>query len=221
MVRVPATRDNIELMYADMVSTKIKELEKEGKLPEPPSGFENILDFVDVSIDPHQSLHAMAPLLENFNELLNRLGFQVIRNNSNIPFITSDNPVIWFDPKYAEKEIVPHTIEPNGSAILIFPIAIDLLLVGTTANRADFEKYGLLEAITPPQSLIIMYNRLIAKFAYREVFSSRNDTGDLVSKFSNLSPTLKKVSIPGPKGITSQWTRIFGPIRKKAKWEKP
>jgi hypothetical protein len=47
-------------------------------LPPKPEGHENILDHISVAIDPHQSLHAMPPILQGFAIVLDHLGFETI-----------------------------------------------------------------------------------------------------------------------------------------------
>ena len=57
-------------------------LVRNGKLPPPPPGFEDILDKVDVSIDPHQSIHAMPGLINKIGELFDTVGLAIIHNTS-------------------------------------------------------------------------------------------------------------------------------------------
>ena len=59
-VRVPAARDLAERAYAHVVMQELRALDAAGQLDPKPDGFENILDLVQVTVDPHQSIHAMA-----------------------------------------------------------------------------------------------------------------------------------------------------------------
>ncbi len=119
-VRVPATRDAIELNLADQVKATTLKLEKFGKLPRPPKGFENILSEIEITISPHKSIEAMAPIALEFGQILARLGLGILYNGSGIPFITSDNPVIWFNPEQGESEIIPYSESSGGDIILFF-----------------------------------------------------------------------------------------------------
>jgi hypothetical protein len=62
-VRVPASRDACEAMLAEMVKVTARLLAATGKLPAKPEGFEDILNHMEVSIDPHQSIHAMVDMI--------------------------------------------------------------------------------------------------------------------------------------------------------------
>ena len=59
-VRVPAARDLAEAIYAATVRGTMNHLARAGKLPPPPAEYPDLLDRVTISIDPHQSIHAMA-----------------------------------------------------------------------------------------------------------------------------------------------------------------
>ncbi|MFT4578866.1 MAG: hypothetical protein ACI9UO_001692 [Nitrospinales bacterium] len=54
--RVPASRDVSEKMLAETVKATLRQLDASGKLPPKPKGYENMLDHLDVSIDPHKSM---------------------------------------------------------------------------------------------------------------------------------------------------------------------
>jgi hypothetical protein len=51
-VRVPAVRDAAEKMDAAFVKATMMTLEAQGKLPPKPEGFEDILDHIEIAIDP-------------------------------------------------------------------------------------------------------------------------------------------------------------------------
>jgi hypothetical protein len=71
----------------------------------------------------------MREIIIGLGELISTLGFGVIRNNSNLPFITSDNPVIWFDPSKKKNEILPYTITPQSpifEVVLLFRTGLRL-----------------------------------------------------------------------------------------------
>jgi hypothetical protein len=62
-VRVPASRDACEAMLAEIVKVKARLLDATGKLPAKPEGFEDILNHVEVAINPHQSIHAIVDMI--------------------------------------------------------------------------------------------------------------------------------------------------------------
>ena len=48
------------------------------------------------------SLHAMPDLAKGFSIILDQLGFEVLHNKTDVSFLTSDNPVVCFDPTVPE-----------------------------------------------------------------------------------------------------------------------
>ncbi|HEV2302028.1 MAG TPA: DUF4238 domain-containing protein [Stellaceae bacterium] len=111
-VRVPAARDMVELSLSEQVKAEARLLDQKGMLPPKPAGYENILDHLEVSIDPHQSLHAMPALAKGFSKVLDSLEFDVLHNQTSLSFITSDNPVIYFEPTAHEEGVLPYQVRP-------------------------------------------------------------------------------------------------------------
>lgn len=50
---------------------------------------------------------AMEPLLRGVADLYERVGFEVLHNQTDVGFITSDNPVIYFDPDLPDASVRP------------------------------------------------------------------------------------------------------------------
>ena len=105
--RVPASRDVTEKMHAERVLSIARQLDAEGKLSPKSEGFEGILDHVEVSINPHQSLHAMVTVMQATGQVFDQIGFYAAHNKTSLPFLTSDNPVIWFDPSFQDADLQP------------------------------------------------------------------------------------------------------------------
>lgn len=109
-VRVPAARDMIELMSADILMNHMRRVDEKGVLPPRPAGLE--LSDIHVAIDPHMSIHALPKIIEGYVKIWDDLVFEIIHNRSGIPFITSDNPVIYFDPSVPERAMLPYPVRP-------------------------------------------------------------------------------------------------------------
>jgi hypothetical protein len=79
-VRVPAARDAVEAVLASSVKTVAKIMEDAGKLPPPPPDLADYLKFqnLEVTIDPHRSIHAMATLARGFAAVANVVGLEVL-----------------------------------------------------------------------------------------------------------------------------------------------
>lgn len=135
-VRVPATRDMVEISLSEQVKAEARLLDRLGKLPPKPEGMEDILDHMVAAIDPHQSLRAMGELAKGFGVVLDHVGFEVVHNGTEISFLTSDNPVVCFDPTVQEARVLPYQVRPPRGAIeLLFPIDADTLLRGRSGLR--------------------------------------------------------------------------------------
>lgn len=221
-VRVPASRDAMELMQAEQVKATIRVIEAAEKLPAKPPGFENlnIADVVNVSIDPHQSIHGMATVLQGLEQLLNHLGFAILHNTTEIAFLTSDNPVIWFDHTVAEDRMRPYAVQPDGPMTLVMPLSPTLLLYGHSDLRDRFVRDSLIHSEMGDRQWIKTANRLICKFAYEAVFASAPGHEKLIERYAMISPVLETVTMPTESGgfmILHQ--QVFGQRTPKAKWK--
>jgi hypothetical protein len=221
-VRVPACRDPIELVLAQLVRQTAKHLQRTGKIPPPPVGFETLLDCAEISIDPHRSILAMVPILKGFGELLQHIGFEIVHNATQEHFITSDNPVIYFDPDMPESKLLPYTIRPPYRRVeLLLSISPNLLIRGKS-------ELPMIKAGMQPRHVEIRVasevrriNRLIARFGYRFVFADHNGLEPLVAKHGATSPTVRfsDVSFDQSGGVLFS-QMVFGPRPKKPKWSR-
>ena len=212
-VRVPAVRDMIELSRAEQVKATVKMLDRQGKLPPKPDGFEDILDHVEVSIDPHQSLHAIPSLLNGFSYIIDQMSFEVVHNETAVSFLTSDNPVAYFDPTVGEGKVLPYQVRPpRGSIELLFPIDAETVLRGRT-GRPDLRHAKLTD-----RQMAKRINRFTARFGYRFVFARDRSHEELIAKFAATSPVLQSTTMPGPTGSFTFSECVFGPRPSKPKW---
>jgi Protein of unknown function (DUF4238) len=141
--RVPASRDPTEKMDAVMVKAALRTLDSAGKLPPKPEGFEDILDRMEVAIDPHRSIHAMLSVIAGMSQLFDSIGIGALHNRTDIPFLTSDNPVIWFDPSVAEEEIFAVRHSPKRTSRVALPNntgAVDLWRLLTESSMSVFSR---------------------------------------------------------------------------------
>lgn len=96
--RVPATRDMVEAMLAQTVKDTMKTMLASGRLAPPPRGLDDLPNNIEISIDPHRSIHAMVHIIQGMEQLYSMIGFAIVHNTTDQLFLTSDNPVLWFDP---------------------------------------------------------------------------------------------------------------------------
>jgi Protein of unknown function (DUF4238) len=206
-VRVPAARDMVEVMLAEQTKAEVKLLDRQGKLPPKPEGREDILDHLSVAIDPHMSLRAMPDLAKGFGVILDQLGFEILHNKTDVSFLTSDNPVVCFDPTVPEACVLPYQVRPpHGSIELLFPIDAQTILRGHTALRRAGPRSMRHAALTDRQE-VKRINRFAARFGYRFVFARDRSHEALIVKHANTSPVLDMLN-----GC------VFGPRPTKPKW---
>jgi hypothetical protein len=219
-VRVPAARDMVEISLSERVKTEVRLLDDLGKLPPKPEGHEDILDHLSVPIDPHMSLHAMGQLMKGFGFILDHLGYEVIHNETDVTFLTSDNPIVYFDPTVSEARVLPYQVRPpHGSIELIFPIDPNTILLGHTRLRRP-RPPRLHHTVLHDRQAAKRINRFVARFGYRLVFSPDRTHEVLIAKHASTSPVIRSISVQHPNGGYFLLNDcVFGPRPTKPKWK--
>ena len=220
-VRVPANRDAIERLHAEAVKATMRQLDAMGELPPPPQGFEDIcrLDRIEVSIDPHRSILAMPRIMREIEEnVLKQVGFDVIHNATDTPFLTSDNPVIWLDPSIPEAERRPYGIQLGGPIMLLFPVSSKLMILGESFLRDKSISNGIEHLECTSHEFVNKCNHYICRFAYETVFAQEEGQEALINEHADVSPVLETVELPHEKGRIIVWQRVFGKRKRKPAW---
>ncbi len=217
--RVPAARDACEKILAENVKAVTRQMDAAGKLPQPPKGFEDILDHLDVAIDPHRSILAMVDFMKGTGNVLKRIGIGVLHNRTEIPFLTSDNPVIWFDPSLPESEMRPYAIREGGPIRLLFPVAPDLMIFGDSTMKDQFAHPGLSYGELKNVEAVEMMNQYVCRFAYEAVYADRAGFNGLVGKYADASPVIRTETIPALSGQYIMHQFVWGQRTRKPKWQ--
>jgi hypothetical protein len=153
------------------------------------------------------SLHAMPDLARGFSIILDQLGFEVLHNKTDVSFLTSDNPVVCFDPTVPEARVLPYQVRPPlGSIELLFPIDAETILRGHTGLRRAGPRSLRHVALTDRQEAK-RFNRFAARFGYRFVFARDRSHEVLIVKHASTSPVINMLN-----GC------VFGPRPTKPKW---
>lgn len=214
-VRVPAFRDAIEQSLELYARRGLDELKRTGRLPPPPPELPNAFDLVEVTIDPHQSIHGMTQLLRYIGSHIDTLGYQILRNETDIDFITSDNPVSYYT--VTAKGLIPYVVDANGPSELLYPVTSRLALLGSTADRKRFVRKGLKFAATRNPDKVRSINRTTAQFGYEALFSSTRLPPVFARKYAK-SPVLH----PDSEGFHPDSMQMpafaFGERRRLLKW---
>jgi hypothetical protein len=218
LVRVPAQRDATEKKAAAQLRAELFALDAAGLLPPKPEEHPDILDNVEVAIDPHHSIHAMPSQLRETGKLLDRLGLTILHNTTTTRFLTSDNPVAYFDPAVAEDALRPYDLTSKGDVILLFPISPSLMLFGDSRLRQPLIDRGLHHADLNDAELVHEMNKVVCRFAYTAVFSLEQGCEALVRRYADKSPVVKSKIIAGRNGDVLLHESHFGKREPKPKW---
>jgi hypothetical protein len=216
-VRVPAFRDPAELQLGHSVHTKALLLHAARELPPLPEDFPDLMEKIQITIHPQKSLEMMAQALDEMGKLFARLSFDVLHNATDQPFLTSDNPVIYFDPRVPPPAMRPYTIQHDASRIeLLFPVTSKMMLRGRSRpKRSDIGH----QTITDRRS-VSRINRLICRFGYRTIFATDTREASLIASTAALSPVARLDRMAAPQGGYYCFGQfIFGPSPDKPKWE--
>jgi len=225
-VRVPSTRDAVEQSLSEQVKRAARDLDASGYFPPKPEGLEDILDHTEIAIDPHQSLHAMDNIAKTFENVIDILGFKIIKNETPLPLITTDNPVVFFNPNKKEEKVLPYRISISKGDIEFFtPLDTQHLLYGHTRLHASFLKDGISYTSMRDKYAIKRINRYLARFAYQSIFTSTHEHAPLIKRHSIHSPVIGTPPelrlINGRPDVDSDLLikgMVFGDRRTKPKW---
>ncbi len=221
-VRGPASRDAAELAYAEQVRMAGELMERRGDLPPPPPGLEEVLSMknLTLAVDPHQSIHALPHMLAGFVRVLEHLGFCLVRNDTAVDLITSDNAVVYFDPTVPEDRLRPYGIENGPPIELMFPITPKLLIVGHSDWAGAHSHAHFRQLRCTATNTIRRANRHIARFGYREVYATNRAHDALVVRWAEQSPIVRNIRLEtdSGSGLVTQW--MFGPRPTKPKWRR-
>src|SRR5204863_291416 len=119
------------------------------------------------------------------------IGIGALHNKTDIPFLTSDNPVVWFDPSVPEDMMRPYVLQAGGPVTLLFPVSPTVMIYGHCSMREPFIHYGFRHAELTKTASVRMMNRTICRFAYRMVFAREGGQEAVIRKHAALSPVLR------------------------------
>lgn len=218
--RVPAMRELIEGALAAQVRGIAAKMDREGRLPPMPEGFEDYFSKIDVSIDPHRSLHAMPSILQSTNSVIMGLGFEILHNQTSTPFITSDNPVCFYDPRLPEAQRLPYNLDRKPvRAELQFPIDSWTMLRGKTALKVHQRSRAPFSRTITDERVVRQLNRCTARYAYRISFARDRSSESTIARFADSSPVLNSKWLRIEGGDLFWMQTCFGPRPTLPKWK--
>lgn len=206
--RVPAARDFHESAIVIKMRTEVKTLARIGKLPTQLRRYEHELDTARIAVNRQQTLATMSDDMKRFARVTMMMGFEIVRNDTAINFIASDNPVLYFDPSQSSHSRRPY--EANERVELYFPLNKRLLLRGTYRLREGHMRPPRFRKLTDP-SKVKAINREIARYAYRLLFASDRSNDRLAKVTAGFSPVLDAEVRHRGKSIEIYLQHKFGP----------
>lgn len=211
-VRVPASRDATEARLAAGFHQNILDMLNRGQLPPPPPELEGRLDDVVVSIDPHISIHGMVHDITASASIFDSIGLAALHNRTDIPFLTSDNPVIWFDPSVPLLEQQPYCLRSGGPLQLLFPVSPVLALIGSPQLKSQFAANGLLYGdVSEDMDWVKLFNLHVCRYAHKAVYASKHGQEELIKAWTGESPVWQREGRGG--------RLVFGKRTAKPKWQ--
>ena len=205
--RVPAARERHELLMAHKLRTEVKAAEALGVLPDDLKIYAGRLDEVPVGINPEQSLASMREDFMESGDLAFRLGFEVLHNATDIPFLTSDNPVCVYDPREPVHARTPYRTAEQVE--LLFPLDAGMMLRGST-KLAPTNRLVRHRRVSD-KARVRRHNRTIAQFGYRLYVAQDRSCDPLVVQYAESVPTVAVSVQGGGREFSIAWDHCFGP----------
>lgn len=205
--RVPAARDRNAILMAAELRASAQALESTSQLPAEFENYRGKLGQVPVAANPQRTLRTVFDDIKEFGDLCCRMGFEVVHNTSDVPFITSDNPVCYYDPSQSLQRRTPYDV---GREIeLICPLDASTLLRGS--HRLAPTNTIVRHKILTDASAVRRYNRTISEFSYRLMIA--RDRADAVARmYAGRCPTIDvDVAFEGTDGrhVKIYWRHVF------------
>lgn len=216
--RVPACRDMVESVEAQFVKDTLLTMLANGQLPPLPPELTDLPNKLTISIDPHRSILAIANILRAMGDFIDKLGFIVVHNNTKRPFLTSDNPVLWFDPTVPFSEQKPYSINPGGPILFFFPLSTEMGLLGSNDYLEGFQRFGFEHQDISDDSWVEIMNAQICRFAYEAVIATTSEQEYIIECFQDISPVHESSSLKTKTGTLTIHKLAFGKRLQKQKW---
>ncbi len=168
-MRVPAMKQHIDRIHESAIRNSAKIMERSGKFPKPPAGFEDALkvDNIKFSIMNWKCLEVMFRMASDpfVLDLLYKMRVTIFRAPFGTRFLTSDQPVAMFHPTQGNGEYGAGLLTPGIEVSL--PLSSRMLLRLDLELGADIEKLATSEEVQE-------FNRRSIVMAQDYVFTGEN-----------------------------------------------
>jgi hypothetical protein len=204
--RVPAARDYQESLMALETRTGLKVSADMGRLPAKLKRYQDELDSVEITVNRQRTLGTMGEDMRRFGDLTLRLGFEILCNETGADFLTSDNPVAYFDPDDAG---IRRPYLENKKVELYFPLTPRHVLHGTS-RLLRLGPAPRFRSVDDPGKVRTI-NRITSRFAYRLAFAADRSQDELIQRHAATSPILEARVVRKPAEIQFHIGHKFAP----------
>lgn len=211
-VRVPAARHRHELLLATKLRAEAMALERRGTLPDVYQRYAGQLDTVPVAANPQRSIATMKEDMLRFGDLCFQIGFEVVHNDTDLSFITSDNPVCVYDPR--RLPVIGRPYEYDGQVELICPLDANTLLRGNSRIRPvnRISRHVRIKG----RGEIARLNSTLSRFAYGLAMAPDRSSDKVIAMHAARCPTISFKVVETDAGGDIIWRHVFGPRPKLA-----
>ena len=120
---------------------------------------------INITIDPHRSLLAMADLARGFSLVASTIQLHFIKNCTAIDFNCSDNPIVYFPAGQHPDRCDPYQFRPSRPFEFIFPITKRFCLYHNSFHPMRAQQIAKTE--TKDVSFVRRINHFVGAFADR------------------------------------------------------
>jgi hypothetical protein len=214
--RVPAARDFHESAMVLKMRLEVQALADIGQLPAELVRYEHELDTVDIAVNRHRTIGTMPDDMRRFADITLLLGFEILVNDTHLDFISSDNPVAYFDPSRSGPQSVPYDVDRKIE--LYFPLDARTLLRGSHRLRTRGQVPRVRRLAD--EGKVRAINRIIAQYGYRFLFAKDRSHDALALAYGAISPVLDAdVQKPREREIEIHIKHKLGPRPKLLKFD--
>jgi hypothetical protein len=172
--------------------------------------------IINITIDPHRSLLAMADIARGFSLVVSALQLRFIRNCTAVDFNCNDNPVIYFPAGQQPYSCAPYRYRPSEPFEFFFPITKRCCLYHNSTDPIPAQQIVATE--TKDLTLVTRINSFVSAFADRYVVSSKQlDASEIPAP--NRCPRPVVYRVPQTRGTLLHAQYEMGQPLRLPKWE--
>jgi hypothetical protein len=157
--------------------------------------------------------------MQGAGKVIERIGLGALHNLTDVPFLTSDNPVAWFDPSVSDLDMQPYRLTSDGPVVLLFPVSPDVMIYGHSSMREPFARHGFAHSDTSDRDAVRQMNEKICRFAYKAIFAREEGQEDIVRKHADVSPVMRAETLAVGKSELLMFQYVFAKRDRKPKWK--